>query len=91
MQEWQNALSQSASGDIVKASSLRRIPQLKDCPYWDRAVFLGRVNYRVQFANYDGGLVKYANRIYYVSLAQIEALRPWVRWNLKKVITVVEG
>jgi hypothetical protein len=91
MLKWQDVLLEAAAGDIIKASSLRRIPHLKDCPYWDKAIFLGKINHRVQYANYDGGLVKYANRIYYVNSAQIEALRPWVRWNLKKIITVVEG
>jgi len=89
--KWQDVLRDSVTGDIIKSSSLRKIPQLKVCPFWDRAVFLGTVSHRVQFANYDGGLVKYDNRIYYVSRSQIEALRPWVHWNQKKVITVVEG
>lgn len=90
MLKWQDILRNSVSGDSIKASNLRKIPQLKDCPYWDRAVFLGTLSYRVNLANYDGGLVKYDNRIYYVSRSQIEALRRYVRWNLRKRITVIE-
>jgi hypothetical protein len=67
---------------------LRRIPQLKACPFWDRAVFLGKIAYRVKVANYDGGLVKYDGRIYYVNRSQIEALQAFVHWDLKKNITV---
>jgi hypothetical protein len=44
----------------------------------------------VQFANYDGGLVKYDGRIYYVNRSQIEALNRFVRWNTRKQITVLE-
>ena len=62
--------------ETIKASNLRKIPQLKACPYWDRAVFMGRIIYRSQVANYDGGLVKYDGRIYYVNRSQIEALQP---------------
>jgi hypothetical protein len=42
MPKWQDALRNSASKETVKASNLRRIPHLTDCPHWDRAVFLGR-------------------------------------------------
>jgi hypothetical protein len=73
------------------ASSLGKIPHLKTCPYWDRAVFLGRIDCRVRYANYDGGLVKYDGRIYYVNRAQIEALSSFVRWDLRKHITVLEA
>jgi hypothetical protein len=88
--KWQDLLKKSANGETIKASSLRRIPQLKACPYWDRAVFLGTINHKLSFANYDGGLVKYDGRIYYVSRSQIEALRTFVHWNQRKKITVID-
>ncbi len=88
--KWQDLLKNSVEGNAIRASSLRRIPQLKTCPYWDRAVFLGTISYRVALANYDGGLVSYDGRIYYVSRSQIEALRAYVRWNQRKRITVIE-
>jgi hypothetical protein len=88
--KWQDVLRNSVSKESIKASNLRRIPQLKACPYWDRAVFLGTLSYKVQFANYDGGLVKYDGRIYYVNRSQIEALSTFVRWDMKKRITVIE-
>ena len=86
----QDILSNSISGDMIKASALKKIPHLKTCPYWDRATFLGRISHRLKFADYDGGLVRYENRIYYVNLAQMEALRPWIRWDMRKKITVIE-
>jgi hypothetical protein len=90
MLKWQELLRNSISGDMIKTSTLRRIPHIKACPYWDRAVFLGTISHKLKFANYDGGLVKYDGRIYYINRSQIEALRGFVRWDLKKRINVVD-
>ena len=90
MAKWQDLLRNSVSKESIKAGNLRRIPQLKACPFWDRAVFLGRVVHKTQVANYDGGLVKYDGRIYYVNRSQIEALQAFVHWDLKKNVTVME-
>jgi hypothetical protein len=89
--KWQEFLRNTVKGECITASSLRKIPHLKTCPYWDRAIFMGRISHRLQFANYDGGLVQYDGRIYYVNRSQIEALSSYIRWDLKKHITVVEG
>jgi len=90
MPKWQDMLRNSVSNEAIRASSLRRIPQLKACPFWDRAEFLGRISHKVKVANYDGGLVKYDGRIYYVNRSQIEALRGFVRWDLRKTIIVTD-
>ena len=87
---WQDILRNAVSKETINASNLRRIPHLTDCPFWDRAVFLGRISYRMRVANYDGGLVRYDGRIYYVNWSQIESLRKYVRWNLRKTIRVIE-
>jgi hypothetical protein len=90
MPKWQDVLRNSVSNEAIRASNLRRIPQLKACPFWDRAVFLGRISHKVKVANYDGGLVKYDGRIYYVNRSQIEALQSFVHWDLKKTIAVMD-
>ncbi len=89
MRKWQDMLSNAVNRESIKASNLRHIPQLKACPFWDRAEFLGRVTHKSQVVNYDGGLVKYEGRIYYVNRSQIEALRAFVRWDQRKTITVI--
>ncbi|HVO40108.1 MAG TPA: hypothetical protein VMV03_13850 [Spirochaetia bacterium] len=88
--KWKDFFRDPLAGDTIKASILRKIPHLKTCPYWDRATFLGRVSHRLQFGNYDGGLVKYDNKVYYVNRSQIEALRPWIRWDMRKKVTVID-
>jgi hypothetical protein len=90
MAKWQDLLRNSVSKESIKAGNLRKIPQLKACPYWDRAVFLGRISYKTPVANYDGGLVKYDGRIYYVNRSQIDALQSFVHWDLKKTVSVLE-
>jgi hypothetical protein len=91
MIKWQDILRHAVRKDTIRAASLRKIPHLKDCPFWDQAEFLGTVFHRIKYATYDGGLVKYDGRIYYVSKAQIRALRKYLRWNLKKQIVVTES
>lgn len=73
----------------VDSASLRKTPQLVKCPRWDRVEFLGSLNCRTDLATYDGGLVKYEGKLYYVSRAQIESLRGMVRWNVKKRVEVL--
>ncbi len=89
--KWQELLKNSVKGDSIKASNLRKIPHLKNCAYWDLAEFVGRVSYRPPLGTYEGGLVRYNGRLYYVSRAQIQALSRYVRWNLRKVVTVLDG
>ncbi len=91
MTKWQEVLRHSVKGDTVKASALRKIPHLKSCPNWEKAEFLGKLYHKVEYAVYDGGLVKYDGRIYYVNSAQIQALRIYIRWNLKKNIQVLDS
>ena len=66
------------------------MPQLKACPYWDRAVFLGRLVYKSKVATYDGGIVNYEGRLYYVNRSQIEALQAFVRWDQRRRVSVIE-
>jgi len=90
MAKWQDVLRNSVHKETIRAGNLRHIPQLKTCPFWDRAVFLGRVIYNTPVANYDGGLVKYDGRIYYVNRSQIEALRSFVKWDTRRTIAVID-
>ncbi len=79
-----------AKGEAIRASTLRKIPHLKTCPAWDEAEFMGRIFHTVNHATYDGALVKYKGTLYYINIAQVHALVKFVRWNLKKAITVID-
>jgi hypothetical protein len=87
--KWQDLLRDAVHNNAIKARDLRKIPHLKTCLYWDQAEFLGRIDYRRVLAVYDGGLVKYDGRLYYINKAQIRALSKWVRWDLEKTLTVI--
>ena len=90
MIKWQEYLRGSIRNGTIRAAELRRIPILKSCPYWDQAEFLASVHYKAPFCVFDGGLVMYDGRLYFVTRSQIRALQPWVRWNLARTVTVVE-
>ncbi len=77
-------------GVTITANELKGVPHLKTCDHWDRATFLGCVICRLQYANVDCGLVKYEDKVYYVNKSQMEALRPWTRWDLRKKVTVIK-
>jgi hypothetical protein len=90
MIKWQEYLNHSIKNGTLKAAELRRIPVLRSCPYWDRAEYLATVYYKAPFCIFDGGLVRYDGRLYYVTKAQIRALAPWVKWNLDKTVAIID-
>ena len=44
--KWQEVLKDSVHNDSIRATHLRKVPHLKDCPVWSEATFLGRVIYK---------------------------------------------
>ena len=91
MLEWQSILRDAAKTGSVKLAELRKIPQLKTCDNWKEVTFLGRVRHTVAHAVYDGGLVKLADRIYYINSRQIQTVQRFARFrNLDRIISVVE-
>ena len=90
--DWQTILRDAAKAGTVRLAELRKIPQLKTCDNWKDVTFIGRVRFTVPNAVYDGGLVKLADRIYYINTRQIETVRRFARFrNLDKMISVVES
>jgi hypothetical protein len=91
MVEWESILRDAANAGQIRLGALRKIPQLKTCDNWKNVTFLGRIKYTVNRAVYDGGLVKLADRIYYINTRQIEVVQRFARFrNLDRHITVVE-
>lgn len=92
MAEWESVLRNAAGGGTVLAAHLRKIPHLKTCDNWQDVTFLGRVSHTLPYAVYDGGLVRLADKIYYINSKQIDVVRRFARFrNLDKFITVVES
>ncbi len=73
----------------ISENHLRHIPKLMNCESWQDAEFLGRVNHKFDHSTMDGGLIKFAGKIYYINNKQITALNYFYKWNTLKEIQVI--
>ncbi|MDH5720065.1 MAG: hypothetical protein OEZ13_05505 [Spirochaetia bacterium] len=87
--DWQNTLSQAIQENKIRELYLYKVPVLKTCDNWAAVKELGRVSFKGKHATYNGALVKYAESLYFVPEARIEALAPYRKWNLKNTIDVI--
>ena len=87
--DWQNTLSQAIQDNMIRELYLYKVPVLKTCDNWAAVKELGRVNFKGKHSTYNGILVKYADNLYFVPEARVEALAPYRKWNLKNTIEVV--
>ncbi|OHD08491.1 MAG: hypothetical protein A2086_05290 [Spirochaetes bacterium GWD1_27_9] len=87
---WDEILRHSIVDNKIKASHLQHIPKLKDCQNWQDVKFLGRVNYKFKYTNYEGGLIKYNSKIYYINSKQIQAVSNYIKWDTSNIINVIE-
>jgi len=87
-QEPVDFFSNNFDGNSIKAKHLQHVPKLKDCDNWSKAEFLGRVKYDFKLSKLDGGLIRYAGKVYYINLNQIMVLANLYKWNTGKNIKV---
>lgn len=85
----EEVLRNAVADNKIRATHLKHIPQLKTCDTWDQVTFLGRVNFKFKYSNYDGGLIKLNGKIYYINQKQIQAVSSLIRWNTSNYIDVV--
>lgn len=87
--EWERILRNSVKDGSIKEVHLKKIPQLKNCEGWKELEPLGYIDHKMKFVHYKGILVKYNDKIYFVSSKTMEALSEFVKWNVKKRINVI--
>lgn len=87
--DWQTIMERHLEDNKVRELHLYQVPLLKTCDNWGAAKELGRIDFKGKHANYNGGLIKYANKIYFIPNARIEALAPYRKWNFKAKIKVI--
>ncbi len=87
---YEEILRNSVIDNTIKANHLKHIPKLKTCDRWQDVIFLGRVNYSFKHSTYNGGLVKYNGKIYYINAKQIQSLINFTKWNTSNIIKVIE-
>lgn len=88
--EWEKILADSVKDGKIRELHLARIPTLKTVENWDNVKPLGLINHRTKHAYYKGGLVKYNDRIYYISDAKIDSLSQWINWKFPTTIKVTQ-
>ena len=87
--KWEDILRNSIIDNTIKASYLEHLPKLMTCDNWDNAIFIGRVSYQFKITNYEGALVKYDGKLYYINLKQVQAVSNFVKWNTSNIIKVI--
>lgn len=73
----------------IRELYLYKLPILKTCDNWTAVKEIGRVDFKGKHSDYHGGIVKYAEKVYFIPDARIEALSPYRKWNWKTTIRVV--
>lgn len=83
-------LRNSVKNGTIQEKHLKHLPKLKDCESWQTADFIGRVKCKFKYSSMDGGLVKYAGKLYYITSQQIGVLAGVYKWNTNKMIKVIK-
>jgi len=88
--QWEKILRDSVKDGIIRELHLRHVPTLKTAENWNDVKEIGLVDHRTKYAHYKGMLVKYGDRIFYVSEERMQALAPFRQWKAKNRIRVIE-
>ena len=88
--EWERILKDAVKDNSIKELHLSKVPSLKTCEDWKQVTEVGLINHKTKYAHYKGALVRYGDRLYYVTEQRLEAISPYRSWNFKKTIKVTE-
>ena len=88
--EWERILKDSVKDGSIRELHLRKVPVLKTCENWGDVHEIGLINHQTKYAHYKGVLVKYGERLFYVSEERMQALAPYRQWKAKNHIKVTE-
>jgi len=89
--EWEKILRDAVKDNSIKELYLRKVPSLKTCEDWNKVFEVGLVDHQTKYAHYRGGLVKYGERLFFVSGERLEALAPFRKWDFKTKIKVTDA
>ncbi|GBF49935.1 hypothetical protein LPTSP4_14560 [Leptospira ryugenii] len=88
--EWEKILRDAVKDGSIKELHLRKVPSLKTCEDWNKVSELGLVDHKTKYAHYKGGLVKYGERLFYVSQERLDAVSPFRKWDFKTKIKITD-
>lgn len=87
--DWETLMARSLTEGKVRELYLYKLPVLKTCDNWPAVKEIGKVNFKGKHSDYNGAIVKYAERLFFLPDPRIEALAPYRKWNLKNTIRVI--
>lgn len=87
---WEPVILTLKSDNKIRELYLRNVPVLRNCKNWNDVKEIGLIQHKTKYAYYNGLLVNYGSRLFYVSNEKIEALKPFRSWSKKKSITVID-
>ena len=84
---WSKIIKTNFKSNSLEAKYLKHVPKIMDCD-WRNAKFLGRVKYKFEHAELNGGLVDVSDGIFYINAKQLAALATVYKWNTGKIIKI---
>ncbi len=88
--DWSYILKDSIKDGKIREIHLKNIPVLKDCEHWEDVKEIGLVDHETKYAHYNGMLVWYGSRIYYITRRKMEALSPYRKWDKRNRVEVTD-
>ena len=88
--EWEKVLRNAVQGNSIKELHLRKVPTLKTADDWNKVIEVGLVDHKTKYAHYKGGLVKYGDRLFFVSDERIDAIAQFRKWSFKTKIKITD-
>lgn len=88
--EWEKLLRNAVKDGAIRELHLRKIPVLKNCDNWNNVEPLGYVDAEMKYSHYKGILVKYQDRLFFVTSKTMEALSEFIHWKITKRIRVTQ-
>lgn len=74
---------------VIRELYLYKLPVMKTCDNWGAVKEVGLINFRGKHANYHGGLVKYMDKVYFVSQSRLDAVGAYRKWKFPKDLKVI--
>ena len=87
--DWETILSRSIQNYSIRELYLYQFKVLRTCNNWLAVKEVGRVDFKGKHADYNGGIVKYAEKFYFVPDSILQVLTTYRKWNFTKTIKVV--
>ena len=87
--DWKELLLRSIENHTIRELYLYQLQILKTCNNWPAVKEIGRVDFKGKHANYNGGIVQYGGKFYFVPDITLQALASYRKWNFKNTIRVL--